>query len=394
MLSFGHLTVTTYLWKYQTQHTWHRYFFSAASGGFAFLGGLSWEGFGVFVFVILCTEIWLFLTSEEEKNLDEYLIWFLMFVPMLYLVSAAYRDGSGFSTHLAAFVLIPSIVVLGVRSLRYLLITVFPFSKHIRPHARTVAFLLITGTFVMGLYYFLSQGSDFSQKVVPFHPSRLMQTVSELKDATYLYWVLYFGGVFLLGSIGLLVVTIHKWEKIGTVLVFPLALFILSTFFREHLTKFLGGILCEILFFSALVLIFIVSLIAAWLRKEPGENEHCYIALTVWFLVWTGLARGSERYSFFAAFPMVYFIAALVKLISESAIEKCTTWIRRRWDTNDKPHIVQGVLKIGIAVVVLVGLLFWMPMGRHGDRTIQAATQTRKPFPGHGDIKNARSCQK
>ena len=385
----GVLTVTMYLWKYQTQRTWHRYLLSAASGCFAFLGGLSWEGFGVFIFVILCAEIWQFLISEQEEHLGEYLIWFLMFAPMLYLFSPAYRDGSGFSTHLAAFVLLPPMAVLGLRYLRYLLITVFPFSKRIRPHSRTIAFLLIVSTFAIGFCYFLSQSSGFSEKIVPFHPSRLMQTVSELKDTTYHYWILHFGGVFLLGSIGLLVITIQKWEKIGIVLLFPLALFILSTFFREHLTKSLGGVFCEILFFGAVLLFLIVSLVAAWLRKVPGENEPYYISMLVWFLIWTGLARNAERYSFFAAIPMVLFIAALVKLISESAIEKCTNWIRQRWHTSEKFYIVPGILKTGIAAIVVLGLLFWIPMGRHGDRTIQAATQTRKPFPGQGDTKNA-----
>ncbi|MCE2399967.1 hypothetical protein J4G08_03670 [Candidatus Poribacteria bacterium] len=385
----GVLTVTTYLWKYQTQSTKHRYFLSVVSGGFAFLGGLSWEGFGVFICVILSVEIWQFLISEQEERLGEYLIWVLMFVPTLYLFSPTYRHGSGFTTHLELFVLIPPIVLLALRCLRYFLITVSPFSKRFHLHARTVAFLLIVGTFVIGFYYLLSQSSDFSQKTVPFHPGRLMQTVSELKDATYLYWILHFGGVFLLGSIGLLVITIHKWEKIGIVLLFPLALFILTTFFREYLTKLLGQSFCDTLFLAALCITPIVILIAGWLRKEPGANEHCYIAVIVWFLIWTGLARGAERYSFFAAFPMTFFIAALVKLISESVIEKCTTWIRSRWHTSEKSYIVPGILKTGIAVIVVLGLLFWMPMGRHGDRTIQAATQTRKPFPGQGDAKNA-----
>ncbi len=383
----GVLTVTTYLWQYQTESRRHRYFLSAVSGGFAFLGGLSWEGFGVFIFVIFSSEIWQFLTSKEEKNLGEYLTWFLMFVPMLYLFSPAYRNGSGFSTHLAAFVLVPPIAVLGLRSLRYLLITVFPFSKHIRPHARTVAFLLLVSTFVIGFCYFFSQGGDFSEKIVPFHPSRLMQTVSELRDPTYLYWIVNFGGVFLLGSIGLLAITLHKWEKMGIVLLFPLALFILTTFFREYLTKVWGPSFCDVLFLAAVCITPIVILMAGWLRKEPGANEHCYIAVLVWFLIWTGLARGAERYSFFAAFPLVFFIAALVQLISQSVLEKCTPWIRR-W-TREKSVIVSGILKTGVAVIVILGLLFWMPMGKHGDRTLVAATQTRKPLPRQKETKKA-----
>lgn len=382
----GVLTVTTYLWQYQTESPRHRYFLSAVSGAFAFLGGLSWSGFGVFLCIILSVEMWQFLISEHEAHFGEYLLWVLMFVPTLYLLSPTYRHGSGFTTYLEVFVLMPPIVLLGLRCLRYLLITVFPFSKHIRPHARTVAFLLIVITFVVGFCYFFSQGSDFSEKTVPFHPSRLMQTVSELKDPTYLYWIVNFGGVFLLGSIGLLAITLHKWEKMGIVLLFPLALFILTTFFREYLTKLLGASFGDTLFLAAVCLTPIVLLMAGWLRKVPGTNEHCYIALLVWFLIWTGLARGAERYSFFAALPMVFFIAALVQLISESVIEKCPPWLRSWRETVD---IVPGILKIGVAVIVVLGLLFWMPMGRHSDRTLYAATQTRKPLPRQKETKKA-----
>ena len=151
----------------------------------------------------------------------------------------------------------------------------------------------------------------------------------------------------------------------------------------------MGQSFCDTLFLAALCITPTVILIAGWLRKESGENEHFYIAVIVWFLIWTGLAREAERYSFFAAFPMAFFIAALVKLISESVIEKSTNLIRQRWNISEKSYIVPGILKTGIAVIVVLGLLFWMPMGRHGDRTIEAATQTRKPFPGHGDTKNA-----
>ena len=102
-----------------------------------YLGCMSWEGFGVFLFAILFVEVWRFLTSSKEERLFEYLIWVLTFVPTLYFTSAVYRRGEWFATHLAAVVLIPPIVLLIIRTLRHLLLTKTPFAEKMRSHART-----------------------------------------------------------------------------------------------------------------------------------------------------------------------------------------------------------------------------------------------------------------
>lgn len=402
-LLLGVAAVTTYLWKFQTQRTAHRYFLSAISGGFVFFGGLSWEGFGVFVLTILFTEIWQFLTSEEENSIGAYVIWISMFVPTLFLVSPAYRIGSGFSTHITALVLLPPLVLLGIRYLRHLLITVFPFSKRIRTYTRTVAFLLIIVSLLIGLLYIFIQRSSFEQTTVPFSDSHLMQTVSELKDASYLYWILHFGGVFLLGNIGLLVIIIQRCEKIGNALVFPVALFILTNFFRKHLNGIFGEPLCDTFFLMSLLLIPGIALCVAWLRKEPTKNEQSYVAIIVWFLIWSGLSRGAERYSFFAALPLTFFTAVLVRLIVEKSVENITIYTRRGnrsptpGSANGTSHLRDGTvsiaislfLKISIPVIILAGLLFWAPMGKHASRIVEAAVHTRKPFPGHGAKKEA-----
>ena len=402
-LLLGVAAVTTYLWKSQTQQMWHRYLLSAISGGLVFFGGLSWEGFGVFVNVILFSEVWRFLTSEKENCLGEYLLWLFIFVPTLPLASPAYRSGAGFSTHLTALVLLPPLVLLMLRYLRHLLITTFPFSNRLRPHARIVAFLFIIVSLLVGTTYIFSQRGSFEQTTVPFSDSHLMQTVSELKDASYPYWILYFGGVFLLGNIGLLVIILQRCEKVGTVLVFPIVLFILTTFFRGHLNTLLGESLCDTLFLTSLVLILIVGLSVAWLRKEPVENEHSYVAILVWFLIWAGLSRGAGRYGFFAAFPLTFFTADLVQIILDKILEKTTAY--RRQDSQNPTSatiqattclcyerfsmLISAFLKGGITVVVLAALLFWAPMGKHASRIVAAATQTHKPFPGHGATKDA-----
>lgn len=82
----GILVVIPYFYKERTQlRKRTRYLCTALSGGFVFLGGLSWEGFGGFVLAIVAVELWGFLTTDTEEHLSEYVLWVLMFVPWLYL---------------------------------------------------------------------------------------------------------------------------------------------------------------------------------------------------------------------------------------------------------------------------------------------------------------------
>ena len=53
----GTLAVTSYLWKMQMEPGRRRYIATALSGITVFLGGLSWEGFGVFLLIIHVTEL-------------------------------------------------------------------------------------------------------------------------------------------------------------------------------------------------------------------------------------------------------------------------------------------------------------------------------------------------
>ena len=106
-LMIGILAVVTYLVSLQAGTPHKRLFWTLVSGFIVFLGGISWEGFGVFLSVIIVVELWRFLTSEIEEGLGLYVLWVCCFVPTLYLASPAYRSGYGFAEHLAAFVLLP-----------------------------------------------------------------------------------------------------------------------------------------------------------------------------------------------------------------------------------------------------------------------------------------------
>jgi len=135
----GIFAITTHLASLKTKHLRQRLLLTLASGVFVFLGGISWEGFGVFLSIILCGELWKFLTTEKEEGLGLYLLWVCTFVPTLYLMSPAYRSGQGFATHLFAFVLMPPLILLGIRTLRYIFITKAPLADKFRKHARSLS---------------------------------------------------------------------------------------------------------------------------------------------------------------------------------------------------------------------------------------------------------------
>ena len=147
------LAIITYLWKEQMQPGRPRHLTTALCGFIVFLGGLSWEAFGIFVLILLSAELWKFCTTDTEDNLKEYILWMLMFVPWLYLISPAYRSGYGFSTYVGPLMLAPSLALLALKSIRYLLLR---FVKQLRPYARQLAWgLILFGITVGGIYVFL-----------------------------------------------------------------------------------------------------------------------------------------------------------------------------------------------------------------------------------------------
>ncbi len=377
----GVLAITVYLWKEQIPDNstekenkgisnWYRYFAAALAGFIVFLGGLSWEGFGLFVLMILCVELWKFCTTETESHLTEYLIWMLMFVPGLYLISPAYRSGYTYATHLAALTLGPPVAVFIMRGLRSLLLKSYPL---LRPHARKLAGGLTLFGIAMGVGYIMLQSGTFENTAFIFQETRLMKDMTELVDPNFGYWPGRYGTVFILGSLGLVLRSLYIWKQYGIPLSIVLSLFTATTFFRWPVSKWIGEGSCDILFLISLGLAAITLAITCF-RQETAKNELVTVAILVWFVLWVALSRGAKRYDFFIGVPLAYGTAWLLWQLPSTLAQQLK-----------KPQWIPAT----IAIAVLIPVLFWTPLGGHANSAVPAAAYWRKPLPGTGDLAQA-----
>ena len=379
-LMLGIFAVTTYLVSLQTQSSRRRLFLTLASGLSVFLGGMSWEGFGVFLSIILCVEVWRFLTSEKEEELRLYALWVCTFVPTLYLASPAYRSGEVFTTHLFAFVLMPPLVLLGIRALRHVLITKSSLANKFRPHTRNLSLGLTLVSLVLALGYVWVQFDTFASTTVPLSQNQLMQTVGELDTPDYRYWVFRYGSLFFLGSLGFMSVGIHFWKNSGTMLAVFIFFFMLTTFFQARLETLLGTTGCGILFFTSLAGITLVLLFIAWRQRESPTYELVYVAMAIWFLLWVALSRDAKRYDFFIGLPIAFFTTDLIRRVGTYITENLKNAQFLSADVRERLPL--RVIKIGIAVVIVTALMYWTPAGEHAKRSVAAATRMRQAAPG------------
>ena len=315
----GILAVIPYLYKEHTEPRKRtRYLYTALSGGFVFLGGLSWEGFGGFVLAIVGIELWRFLTTDTEEHLSEYVLWVLMFVPGLYLFCPAYHSGGGFSSHITAFLLMPPLVVLILRTLRYVLMRHPRFAVFLSEQvsARALSLLLCAVCLLIGLAYLALQRDTFTQSIVPFSGASVMETVGELHSPSDTYWYHRYGGVLFLASTCLIAGAIRLWGKKASILAATLTFFTAATFFRQYLYHVLSPGLCEYLFYGAVAFTPIAALGVAVRRAASVKHEQVYIAMAVWMLLWLGLARDAQRYDFFIGVPLAFFSAVAIQFIT------------------------------------------------------------------------------
>lgn len=373
-LMIGILSVITYLVSLQTQHPRKQLLWTFASGFSVFLGGLSWEGFGVFLSVIMLVEFWRFLTSEKEEGFGQYLLWVCTFVPTLYLASPVYRNGYGFAKYVAAFMLVPPLVLLGMRLLRHLLLTRTAFADKLRSHARTLAFGITLSSLAIALGYIFMQLDNFGTTTVPLSQNTLMNSIGELNNPSIEHWMIRYGSVFLLGCLGVATAVIRFWKIRGFLLVGPLTLFVLTAFYRSRLDELLGTGIGNLIFGVGIATCTLGILTFAWRKNFTPKNEIVYVAFYTWFLFWAALTRDAQRYDFFIGPALVVFTTDLILFLADF------------YGTQIKKRIPQLLLKTAITAALLAFIMFWSPVGGHAQRTLDAATKMRRAIPGNSEL--------
>lgn len=374
-LMLGLLAVVTYLASLQAETSRKRLFWTLISGFTFFLGGLSWEGFGVFLSVIIVVELWRFLTTETEDGLGLYALWVCCFVPTLYLSSPAYRSGYGFAEHLFAFMLVPPVVLLGIRALRHLLRSKV---EKLRPHARTLALGLALASVALAIGYVLIQRNTFTETTVPLSQNAVMQSVGELSNTDSHYWMIRYGYIFVLSIMGVMMSAMRQWKNYGALLVLPLTLFTLTTFFREYPDSLWGTQNNNILFFIAIAATAMTLMLMAWRLDFHPKNELAYVVAISWFLIWTSLTRDAERYSCFSSPVIAFFTAELIQFCS---VKLCSVKRIKKL----RLQIPQPVLKTSTAIAILA-LLMWLPSPFGYAQNILHATHGRKSKPLHSTV--------
>ncbi len=373
------IAIITYLWKEKMQPGRHRYLTTALCGFIVFLGGLSWEAFGIFVLILLSAEIWKFCTTEVEENLKEYILWVLMFVPWLYLISPAYRSGYGFSTYVGPLMLAPSVALLILKIIRYLLLR---FVKQLRPHARKIAWGLTLFGIAAGGIYVILKYNTFAVTAFPFQESRLMKSVTELSDPDFTYWISSYGSMFILGSISLVTVPYYFWKWNALTFIFGLFFLSVTIFLHYPLYRWIGPLWCDLIFIAAFPLTVIGIGIASTRKHGIHQNELPLIITLVWFLIWVSFTRNGLRYGFFMGPPIALGTAVLLKHIATFR------------DANQTPIQLFGqglhpkMVTLGFITIMLILLLFWPPAGGYLTGT-QKNSVSRNAIPGQGTLKQA-----
>jgi len=304
-----------------------------------------------------------------------------MFVPWLYLISPAYHSGYGFAKHLFALTLAPPLSVFALRGTRYLLLK---YIARLQPHARKLAGVLTLLAITAGITYLFTQTDTFETTAFTLRENSLMKSIGELADPDFTYWTLFFGTIFVFGSIGIVLGCRQFGQLKGLSFGTFLAAFAAAIFLRVPISQWIGNDLCNTFFWTTLALTMLSIGIACSQKKDSlTKNQRTFLLMWVWFLLWGSLARSGIRYSFFISVPLAYGTAWLLCIAPASFIQKL-----KDLKILD-PDVREQRITAGLAIAVLIPVLFWTPLGGHATRAIQAGDSIRKPIPGTGSLTSA-----
>ena len=411
-LLIGIFAVLTYLLALRLRDARSRLLWTLLSGVVTFLGGMSWEGFGAFLGIVLCVEVWKYLSTDTELGLSYFAVWVVSFIPWLYIFSPAYRSGMGWSTHLFGSLLLPPVGLLALRGMRYWLLEKSLYQERLRPYRRQVSLFLLFLTLTIAGSYLLSIRATFSSTTVPFGNTPLMQSIGELAAPHFGYWIHRYGSVFLTGSLGISLMPMFRWGRLGRPLSGSLGVFCVCVFYRHQLAAVCGEVLATGVFGCAVVSILLTFIHLAWklsasekvdptsVSLDPPERPFfrlevlTSIAMLAWGVFWLALARDAKRYDFFIGVPLAYFTATLIRDVAQRL---CRTLTDSKWTTPTFHKTLKRLFinETSVAAVLFIGVLLWGPTdGGYIFRSHAAAAHMRHATPGTGELAEAYAWMK
>ena len=384
-LMLGTFAVITYLSSLRAQDERLRLLWTLVSGFLMLLGGLSWEGFATFGFMILGIWVWRFLTIQSDGRLKLDAVWVFVFLPALLIASPAYRMGIGYSRHLFVMLLLPPLIFLGIRGLHVFLIRRSAWADVLKPHARTLAMGLTLNCLLIAGISLLIEVKGWQVLTVSYSQDAFWKSIGELKAPHFGYWLFRYGSIFIIGSVGLAVAPLLMSGKNALVLSICLLCFAMLVFFRHPLDRLwerpaFGDALFVITLFACGVLFVRLAV-----KSEAVCHENTAVftgwVMLFWGLLFFSLARDAKRFDFFIGIPLALFTALFIVWVAENITRVLTNPKYITLLVREK--LPQSALNIGLTVVLLLFAMCWgLKDGGYLLRTHYAATQLRSAKPG------------
>ena len=326
--------------------------YGVISGFVMMVLGLLWQGVGLFISVIVLTDLGKFVLHRYEKHdFQLYISWFLPILAGLTFLTPIYRN------HLNMPVAILTLVIpttLGVFSFLY---TLFykpnryanqPIKRKTH-RAKTTYLVVLASMAFLFLSFFLWQlQADFVLSIIdniisPFGRSRLAQSIAELNDYSLYIWIQTQGWLFYLFVGGALIflyeisctLGMNPWIPLGFFQIFLATIFYGEFIPVQNIADW-APLFAGVTFFTA----FMASYLYQYNQGSSlSKREFNYKRplLFFWFLTCLVCTRGAQRFEYFLT-PVLAILAAYT-----------LTWLCKAMESKDNAQsIVQYLASVTI----------------------------------------------
>ncbi len=392
-LMLGTLSVLTYLTADRSADRNVRWTWTLVSALLMYLGGCSWEGFASFTVIVTSLEAWRFLSTDTEETFGLWLysVWVTAFSVPLVLTAPLYSLRGGETEHLFAVItgnlgplmLMPPVLLLSLRWVRWALLSIEPFASALKPHARRLPALLtlVCISLVVLTVFLMREG--FQTAFFALRDNALRHHIGELAPPHFGYWCFRYGSLFLIGAVGAALAPVRLWGRAGHRLGWAIAGLAFIAFFREPIHTLFGDGTGNAFFYMAIVGVIAAACQLAMkgerfsIQTRPAATT---VVMLLWFLIWVSLSRSAKRFDFFIGLALSFFTASVCLDIAT----RISRFLENpKWTTDTlRQRLPTHRVHVGIALLIGSAALLWGPTGGHLFRSYHAATQLRHASPG------------